>query len=174
MALNATLFMEENELEVVDTPVEETQEEVNTEEETNDTPTVEDYLKLKKEAETLKAQKEHWRKKAETIKESKPLIKETNEPQSLTREEAILYAKGYTEDEVALAIKLAAINSVTPLKASEDEYFKTVVEKRLSKEKSEKASLGASSGGGRVKSEKPIGEMTREEHEAYYKKVMGL
>ena len=54
--------MEENELEVSDTVVEE-QEVVEEVEETNDAPTLEDYERLKKEKETLLAQKEHWRKK---------------------------------------------------------------------------------------------------------------
>lgn len=89
--------MEENEKEVVETEVEET-ESTEVEEETNDeTPTLEDYQRLKKERETLLAQKEHWKKKAT---QSKPLeqtetLKTNNE--YLTREEAVLLAKGYDE-----------------------------------------------------------------------------
>lgn len=164
--------MEDNELkdEVV---VEETTNEV--EEETPDnTPTLEDYERLKKEAETLKAQKEHWRKKAETPKESQPLIK-TNETQSssLSREEAILFAKGYTEEEVDLANKLAKVNGINVLAAVEDDYLKAKRNERLRKEKSEKASLPASSGVGRYKTDKPVGEMSVDEHREYFNKVMG-
>ena len=88
--------MKENEKEVIDTPVEETQEEVNEVEETNDVedsnaPTLEDYETLKKKAETLEAQKEHWRKKAEAEKQ-KPLIK-TNETESNDEERLLRLAK---------------------------------------------------------------------------------
>lgn len=166
--------MENETQETIETPIEETQETIDTtEEESGDIPTVEDYEKLKKEAETLRAQKEHWKKKATTVVE--PLKKETNETQTgLTREEAILYAKGYTDEEVTLATKLAKINDTTPLKAIEDDFFKARVDARLKQEKSEKASLSPSSGAGRYKNEKPMGEMSKEEHEAYYKKVMGV
>lgn len=165
--------MEENELEVSDTVVEE-QEVVEEVEETNDAPTLEDYERLKKEKETLLAQKEHWRKKAETIVKPKETLK-NNETQSssLSREEAILFAKGYTEDEVDLANKLAKVNGVNILEAIEDDYLKAKRNERLRKEKSEKASLPASNSVGRVKAEKPIGEMTEEEHKAYFDKVMG-
>lgn len=168
--------MENDTQEIIETPTEETQETINTtEESTDDVPTVEDYLKLKKEAETLRAQKEHWKKKATTLKEVEPSKKETNETQAgLTKEEVILYAKGYTDEEVDLAKKLAALNGSTPLKAIEDDFFKAKVDARLKQERSEKASLAPSSGAGRFKNEKPVGEMTREEHEAYYRKVMGL
>lgn len=165
----------ENELQEVNTPIEETQEPVEeTVEESNDIPTVDDYEKLKKEAETLRAQKEHWKKKATTIK-VEPLKKETNEtPSTLTREEAILYAKGYTDEEVDLANKLSKINGTTLSKAIEDDIFKAKYDQRLKQERSEKASLSPSGGSGRFKAEKNPGEMTREEHETYYKKVMGV
>lgn len=169
--------MEDNDKQVIDETIEETQEEVNEVEETtdedysNDTPTVEDYEELKKKLKTIEAQKEHWRKKAEI----KPALKKTNEtPQGLTREEAILYAKGYTDDEISLATKLSAINGVSILEATEDELFKSKVENRKREERSKKAQLSPSGSGSMIRSEKPQGEMTREEHEAYYKKVMGV
>lgn len=160
--------MEDNELQEVDTPIEETQEIVSEEVETTDGPTLEDYEKLKKERETLLAQKEHWKKKA-TAPKAEPLTK-TNETQALTREEAILFAKGYSEEEVELAKKLSKINGTNPLVAVEDDYFKSKVEARIKKEKSERASLSPS-GTGRYKSEKPVSEMTEEEHRAYFNKI---
>jgi hypothetical protein len=164
--------MEENELEEV---VAETTEEETVEEEANEnSPTLEDYERLKKEKETLLAQKEHWRKKAETIVKPKETLK-TNETQSssLSREEAILFAKGYTEDEVDLANKLAKVNGIGVLEAIEDDYLKSKRALRLKKEKSEMASLPASNGTGKFKADKPVGEMTEEEHRAYFNKVMG-
>jgi len=171
--------MEEDEI-VVDEPIVEEQEiiEEEVEEETNDSPTLEDYNKLKKEKATLVAQKNHWKKKAEGSKETiepKPLIKENNKTQSstLTREEAILFAKGYTEEEVDLANRLAKVNGIGILEAIEDDYLKNKRDLRLKTEKSEKASLPASNGIGKIKADKPIGEMTPDEHKAYFDKVMG-
>lgn len=167
--------MEENELEVVDTEVEET-ESTEVEEETNDAPTLEDYERLKKERETLLAQKEHWKKKAtqsKPLEQTETLKNKETQSSSLSREEAILFAKGYTEDEVDLANKLAKVNGTNVLVAIEDDYLKAKRAERLKKEKSEKASLPASSGVGRYKTDKPIGEMSPEEHRAYFDKVMG-
>jgi len=136
--------------------------------------TVEDYKDLERKNKELYERA----KKAEALAKAKKeavLKKETNEtPSTLTREEAILYAKGYTDEEVDLANKLAKVNGTTILKSIEDEIFKVKYESRLKKERSEKASLSPSGGSGRFKSEKNPGEMTREEHEAYYKKVMGV
>ena len=150
----------------------------NGSEDDNTELTVEDYKALEqknkelfaraKKAEGFELQNGKWVKKTIT---TKPLTK-TNETQpGLTKEEAILYAKGFTEEEVALAQKIALINGVSPLKAVEDEIFKAKYDARLKKEKSEKASLSPS-GGSRVKMDKQIEEMTREEHEAYAKKVI--
>jgi len=165
--------MEENEL-VVEETIEETQEDV-IEEELADDASQEDYKEYwEKKVKTLEAQKEHWRKKAETIVKPKETLK-TNETQSssLSREEAILFAKGYTEDEVDLANKLAKVNGIGVLEAIEDDYLKSKRALRLKKEKSEMASLPASNGTGKFKADKPVGEMTEEEHRAYFNKVMG-
>jgi len=133
--------------------------------------TIEDYKELEKKNKELYERA----KKAEAlakVAKSKPLTNET--PATLTREEAILYAKGYSDEEVDLANKIAKINGTTIIKATEDELFRVKYEQRLKKEKLERASLSPSAGSGRVKADKPQGEMTREEHEAYYRKVMGL
>lgn len=150
--------------------VEETFEEV--EEET--TLTVEDYKKLEQKNKELYERAKKAEALAKEVK-NKPETLKTNETQSssLSREEAILFAKGYTEDEVDLANKLAKVNGVNILEAIEDDYLKAKRNERLRKEKSEKASLPASNSVGRVKAEKPIGEMTEEEHKAYFDKVMG-
>lgn len=107
------------------------------------------------------------------VKEKKPVeaVKASKSNSSLTREEAILFAKGYTEEEVNLAVKLAKVNGVNALVAAEDDYFKTVVEKRQKKEQSAKASLGASSGGNKFVP-KPVGQMSEEAHQKYFHEVM--
>jgi len=163
----------EEELEQDITP-EETQndDEIELEEEIveDDQPSVED---LQKQLKTALAQKEHFRKKSQEKKETKEEINKTNTPTTITRQEAILFAKGYTEEEVDLANKISGINGVSLLEAIEDEYVKTKVDSRRQKEKSEKASLNTSSGNAPVKADKPVGDMTREEHEKYFRKVMG-
>lgn len=151
--------------------IDSTNDEQETSEEVDNTPTVEDYNKLQQKNKELYERA----KKAEAIAKAKkeaPLLKETNETQSLTRDEAILYAKGYTDEEVDLANRLSKLNGTTPLKAVEDDIFKAKHSARLKKERSEQASLSPSSSGG-FKSDKPLGKMTKEEHEAYYRKVVG-
>lgn len=147
-------------------------EEVVEEETTDNTPTLEDYEALKQKNKELYERA----KKAEALAKAKKdaeLTNKTKETQSgLTREEAILYAKGYTDEEVELANKLAKVNETTPLKAIEDEIFKAKYEQRLQKEKSAKASLSPSSGAGRFQPEKPTTEMTPEEHKAYAMKLL--
>lgn len=170
--------MEDNEMnEVIDETIDEGQEEVTMAEETNDgdysndTPTLEDFEALQKKLKTIEAQKEHWRKKAET--KSQPLKTNETQPSSLSREEAILFAKGYTEEEVDLANKLAKVNGTSILVAVEDNYLKSLRAERLRKERSEKAALPASNGAGKFKTTKPIGEMSEDEHREYFNKVMG-
>jgi len=170
--------MEDNEKEVIDETIDESQEDVNEVEETDldegsdDSPTLEDYQKLKKERETLLAQKAHWKKKAETSKEDKPSNKSNETQPSISREEAILFAKGYTEDEVDLAIKLSKINNITVSEAVKDDYFTNKVDSRIKKEKSANASLAPSSKGN-FKGSKPYKEMTEEERVAQFNKAMG-
>ncbi len=156
--------MEENEKEVIDTPVEETQEEVNeVETEYNDGPTLEDYEKLKKEKETLLAQKEHWRKKAESKLETAP---EKPNTEYLTRDEAVLLAKGYDDDDLARLKMIANGKKLTEV--ANDEMFIAWKEKKDAKVRAEKAQLGSSKTS-ISKPSKPLSEMTREEHMAYWK-----
>lgn len=157
------------------TEVEETEEEL-TEDETDDDSdddSTEDsdseLEKLRKENKTLKIQKDKWRKKADKPATNKP---NENQSNSLSREEAILFAKGYTDEEVTLANKLARVNETSILEAVEDNYLKTMRAERIKKEKSNKASLPASSTGG-VKHKKPVGEMSEEEHRELFDKAMG-
>lgn len=132
------------------------------------------------DAEALKAQiakmkeqnaKLYARLKQAEVKKPTEAVKTSKSNSSLTREEAILFAKGYTEEEVNLAMKLAKVNGVNALVAAEDDYFKTVVEKRQKKEQSAKASLGASSGANKF-APKSVGKMTDEEHAKYFHEVM--
>ena len=129
-------------------------------------PTLEDYQKALKQIETLKAQKEHFKKKAtQTTKEE---TNKTNTPTGLTREEAILFAKGLTEEDIDLAAKIAKVNGVSLVKATEDEYFQAKLEARQQEIRSRGAKLGASTGGG---FNVPT-NLSDEEHEAYARKIL--
>ena len=100
------------------------------------------------------------------------IVKKPISNSGLTREEAILYAKGHTDEEIELANKLAKVSGTNLLVATEDPYFKSKVQERLKKEKSEQASIGASKGGGKFVP-KDIGKMSREDHEKLYHQRMG-
>lgn len=134
------------------------------------------------EAETVETLKAKLAKTEETNKKlyarlKKPVQKkpetqtQSNNNSGLTREEAILFAKGHTEEEVDLANKLAKVNGVSLVKAAEDDYFKSVVNNRLKKEKSDKASLGASNGNSKFVP-KDVGKMSRDEHQKLFHEVM--
>ncbi len=91
---------------------------------------------------------------------------------SLTRDEAILFAKGHTEAEVELATKLSQLNDISLVDASKDPYFTAQVQGRIKKEKSDKASLGASSGTSKH-TPQDIGKMSEEDHAKLFHETMG-
>ena len=166
--------MEENEIvETTEAPVEETQEQVSeeVEEVADDLPTLEDYEKLKKEKETLAAQKEHWRKKAE----EKKLAPQVETPQVsndyLTREEGILLAQGYDQDDLDNLRRLAGNKKLTEV--IEDPLFVAYQSQKKAKQRASKAQLGASTSS-ILKTSKPIEEMTQEEHKDLWLKTMGV
>jgi len=167
------------ELNEVETPIENIdstndEEVVEDNTETDSTPTLEDYEVLKQKNRELYERAKKAEALAKAKRDAELKSNKTNETQTgLSREEAILYAKGYTDDEVELANKLAKVNGTNPLVAIEDEIFKAKVSARLKKEKSEKASLGASNSSSQFKSAKPYKEMTEEERVAQFNKAMG-
>lgn len=150
--------MEEKELEVGEPIVEdekELEEEVEDVELEDDTPTLEDFEKAQKAIKTLKAQKEHWRKKATQV-ESKPIEKEEKkekQPESkksnaeqVSSSEIVemsrLAARGYSDEEMDLLkdIKnLKGLNNLT--EAIESPLFKATKEQKEIEAKKEKAQL---------------------------------
>ena len=137
--------------------------------------TVVDVAKLQEMNKKLYArakQAEAKLKVAPKVIQPKKDISNATESQFLTREEAILIAKG--EDESSLA-KLKAISKgqgISLLEAQKDEMFMAWKDKQEVESKSKKAKLGASRSSGSQKPEKSVGEMTRAEHEAYVMKQM--
>ena len=157
--------MEENETKVIDETIEdsneETQEEVNEVEETTDepnsdddssSPTLEDYEKLRKETETLKAQKEHWRKKVEKLSSKKEETKETNQEQ--LSESALLelsrLAPKYSDEDIQLLKEIKTLKGLKSLgEAEQTQFFQASIEQKQAEEKKRKAQLPASKGGAR-------------------------
>ena len=164
--------------------IEETQFEENTSEETkeldldqggeqvegnNSEPDVETLKADLNKTKELNAKLYARLKKTETKKPIKTVKDSSNS--NLTREEAILFAKGYTEEEVDLVNKLAKVNESSILETLEDPYIKTKVLERQKKENSAKASLGASGGSSKFQP-KDVGSMSKEEHSKLYHDTM--
>jgi len=111
------------------------------------TPTLEDYNKL---ADTKKQLSARLAKAEAELKKAKaqPEVKETNQtPVGLTREEAILIAKGTSEVLIEKASLIARANNIGLLEAMKDPLIEAFSEKLKADEKKAKAQLGASSGG---------------------------
>lgn len=139
--------------EELETNDEDTQDEDTNEEETEDnedgTPTIEDYQKLKKEAETLKAQKEHWRKKAQTSKPLKEEVKKEINIEQVKETDVIelarLASRGYSDEEISLLKDIKSLKGLNNLAdAIETPLFKANLKEKQDREKREKASLNAS------------------------------
>ena len=125
-------------------------------------------------AEALKYKAIAERKDKKLQQESEKTKETTNKPNTeqsgLSREEAIFFAKGGDEKDLALAKKIAEVEGISLLAACEDDLYKSRVEKRKKEEKIKANSIGASGSGQPAQREKTPGKMTREEHEAYFRK----
>lgn len=162
--------MEENELnEELDSQVEET--ESNEEEVLADDASPEDYREYwEKKVKTLQAQKEHWRKKAtQSAPIEKTEIKQNNN-EYLTREEGVLLAKGYDDEDLARLNIIAKAEGKKITEVTNDEMFIAWKEKKDEKVKAVKAQLGSSKNS-TSKTSKPVSEMTPEEHRAYWQSL---
>lgn len=130
----------------------------------------------KAEAELKKLQAE--RKSQEKTEESSEGQKETPVKESkdqLTKEEAILYARGLSEEEVEKVKSIASIEGETPLVAAESDYFKIWKEKEDKKREVQETQLDASKGSSRVKPKKDFSTpgMSPEEHKALWQQSKG-
>jgi len=93
----------------------------------------------------------------------------------LSRDEAILYAKGFSEEEVEYAKKVSLIQGVSPTKAIEDDLFTGWKAKRDKDAKDKAAQLGVSRGG-KPTTKKTLATpgLSDEEHKALAKEKLGL
>lgn len=148
-----------------ETPVEEPQGE--------DTDWKAEAEKAKAEALKYKAILERKQKKEAQPEEAKTDKPISNESQYLTREEAVLIAKGFDDEHLAHAKKIAKGAGISLLDAVNDPLFIAFEEKQKEEKRKQKAQLNASNSSGRTPKGKPIGEMTREENEAYWRDRIG-
>lgn len=162
--------IEQGEAQENATDVEETVEET---EETTDTPTLEDFYRLQKEVKTLKAQKEHFKKKAQTqTKESETLKTNQTSNDLLLMQKEILSTKGFSDATIEQAQRLSEKLGISIIEAVKDPLISTFAEKDAIEEKKRKAQLGASSGSSSNKAEIRPG-MSEEEHRAAWAKAYG-
>lgn len=84
----------------------------------------------------------------------------------LSREEAILYAKGFSDEEIAQMKKVAAVNETDVLSASNDELFTDWKAKRDKEERLRKATPQPNSRSGKVEVRKNVNDtgLSRDEH----------
>jgi len=93
---------------------------------------------------------------------------------SLSREEAVLIAKGHTLEEIEKIKSLAALDGVSVLEASENELFTAWKEKQDKQREAAEAQMGASKGSGRRKPKKSFTTpgLTPEEHKKLFEEKM--
>ena len=158
---------ETNDEELEETEAEEVDEETNEEDNDDGTPTIEDYQRLKKEAETLKAQKEHWRKKAQTSQPKGEELKKSNET-NVSEEDLIRTVRlaSQLDDDDLEVLKTLGGSLAEKIN---NPLFKAYKENKVKKQKSESASLKPSNG---ISAPKVKPDMTPEEHKAWVKKLM--
>ena len=147
------------------------EQEIAEQEETIDTETEETP-----EEETVVVSKEKFKamqKKAIAFDASKK-----NPPKNinntLSREEAILIAKGRSEDELDLLHTIAKGKGVSLLDAEKNPLFLAYEEKQAEEKKKEDARLGASKGSGYYEAKDDFNKpgLTNEEHKELWKKSM--
>jgi len=135
----------------------------------------EDSTDWKAEALKYKAIAERKDKKLQQIGDSPKLNKINTDSSGLTREEAIFFAKGGDEEGLKIAKKIADLEGISLLAAMEDDYYKSSMEKKQQEKQKKLNSLSASNGSPSSSGErvKPVSQMTRDEHMAFFNKRVG-
>jgi len=155
---------------VVDTLNQQEEEVLETPKDNVDTSELEAELKKAKElANNYKIRAE----KAERLAREKGET-QTITNNSLSRDEAILIAKGYDEEALENLNKIAKATNKNIKEAQEDPLFIAWQEKREAEKKSEKARLGASKGSGYGEDKLDFSKpgLSREEHKKLWQKTM--
>jgi len=159
----------------------------NVEETPAETETV-DMEAHKKALQIAEDQKRRAEKAEAKLKELKAQSNNQPEPQksegqkevktsgdTLTKAEARLYAKGYSDAEIERIMSIARIEGEDPLVSAESDYFKIWKEREDKKRETQDTQLGASRGSAKIKPKKAVNSpgLTREEHKALVLEAMG-
>ena len=157
------------------------EDEINTDETYLDDDSVqepEDEKDWKAEALKLQAILDRKTKKAaQAPKAEEPKETDTTpikQPEFLTREEGILIANGVDEEAIAQLHAISKGKGISLIEAKADPLFEAYEKQKREEKRRADAKLGASDGSGKTPKGKPISEMTKEEHEAYWREKNGL
>jgi hypothetical protein len=114
--------------------------------------------------------------KAEDKKEIKQEVLPTSQFVSRDElDERILRTSGkYDDEDLKKLAVIAKGEGISLIDASNHELFQLHLDKKADDKKKADAKMGASKGSGRSGSKKDPGQMTREEHEAYFRERQGL
>lgn len=144
----------------------------------NENSEQENTVALKEELEKAQKAKSDLTIRAKKAEEELKKLKESaknpinNNPQ--LSEELKLIARGLSDEEIEKAKIIAKGNSTSLMEALKDEMFITFQNKLKEDKRKEDAKLGASKGSGESQDETLIkSEMSREEHQEAFKKIMG-
>ncbi len=119
-----------------------------------------EIIKRRKERETNSTQS----KPTQTIN--------TNNAQPITRDEAVLFAQGYSEEDVDYLNVVAKGTGLSIKEAKEHPIFAAYIEKLDKEKKAKKASMGTSKGSPMHK-EVSLAGISAEEHKNIWKEKMG-
>lgn len=109
------------------------------------------------------------KKAEEEVKELKNKLSDykpnnnSQEANSLTREEAILFAQGLSDQDVSLLSKISKVEGVSLLEAKDSDVFKLQQEAQAKKKREEEATLKATKGSTITKNVN-IGQLGEDEH----------
>jgi len=163
---------------LVDAPLEESTEveqtETKEESESQDSQLTTLIGSLKRQNKQLQKQLDE-KEKAPKVEEPKTEL-QTETPTGLSRDEAILFAQGLSEEEVQYADKISKIDGVSLTEAVKTSIFKSWKTENEKAAKAQEASLGSSKGSGVKKAEKSFTTpgLSDDDHKALFqKKVLG-
>jgi len=97
-----------------------------------------------------------------------------NQSDYLTRDEGLLIAQGLDEEALAQLHIISKGKGISLIEAKADPLFEAYDKAQKEEKRRADAKLGTSNSSGRTPKGKPVEEMTREEHEAYWRDKNGL
>lgn len=132
------------------------------------------FKKVIEERNRLREEAEALRRKQETLNETlnpKPVKEETPKTDSLSREEAILYAKGKNDDQIAYAKKVAELEGVSITEALDSPLYTAWEEKQSVDNANNAAQIGASRSSAPHRENTIRPGMSKDEHKEMWNKL---